>query len=95
MDGGFGEVAEDGLQNYACISVYKERLFSLERQRLRGDLFEVYQIMRGMDSQDLFPWVGISKIRVHSYKMRAAKLKRDVWVRFFLSILGAGCLESA
>ena len=52
---------------------YEERLeklglFSLERQRLRGDLIEVYKIMRGMDrvdSQKLFPRVEESITRGH------------------------------
>jgi len=55
---------------------YKERLdrlglFSLERRRLRGDLIEVYKIMRGVDkvdSQHLFPKVGESKTR--GFKVR-------------------------
>jgi len=55
---------------------YKERLdrlglFSLEHRRLRGDLIEVYKIMRGIDkvdSQHLFPKGGESKTRGHRFK---------------------------
>ena len=50
---------------------YRERLnrlglFSLERRRLRGDLIEVYKIMRDMERvnrQGLFPGVGESRTR--------------------------------
>ena len=69
---------------------YKERLnrlglFSLERRRLRGDLIEVYEIMRGidqLDSQYLFPKVGESKTRGHRFKVRGARFKGDVRGRF-------------
>ena len=62
---------------------YKERLdklglFSLERRRLRGDLIEVYKIMRGidqLDSQYLFPKVGESKARGHRFKVRGERYK--------------------
>eukprot|EP00061_Rhincodon_typus_P006872 g27952.t1 len=39
--------------------------------RLRGDLIEVYKIMRVMDKvniQSLFPRIGESKIRGHTFK---------------------------
>ena len=63
---------------------YKERLdglglFSLERRRLRGDLIEVYKIMRGidqLDSQYLFPNVGESKTRGHRFTVRGERYKR-------------------
>ena len=63
---------------------YKERLdrlglFSLERRRLRGDLIEVYKIMRGTDQlerQYLFPKVGESKTRGHRFKVRGERYKR-------------------
>ena len=51
---------------------YEERLeklglFSLERQRLRGDLIEVDKIMRGMDRVGkLFPRVEESITRGHN-----------------------------
>jgi len=54
-------------------------LFSLNRCRLRGDLIEVYKIMRGMDrvdSQKLFPRVEESVTRGHRFK-------GDVRGRFF------------
>ena len=62
---------------------YKERLdrlgfLSLERRRLRGDLVEVYKIMRGtdqLDSQYLFPKVGESKTRGPRFKVRGERYK--------------------
>eukprot|EP00061_Rhincodon_typus_P012377 g38072.t1 len=55
---------------------YKERLdrlglFSLEHRRLRGDLIEVYNIMRGVDRVDgdcLFPKMGNVKTRGYLFK---------------------------
>jgi len=63
---------------------YKERLnrlglFSLERRRFRGDLIEVYKMMRGIDkvdSQHPFPKVGKSKTRGHRFKVRGKRYKR-------------------
>jgi len=51
-------------------------LFSLERRRVRGDLIEVYKIMRGNDkvnSQGLFPRVGESKTRGCRFKVRGER----------------------
>ena len=62
---------------------HKERLerlgvFSLEHRRFRGDLIEVYKIMRGtdqLDSRYLFPKVGESKTREHRFKVRRERYK--------------------
>ena len=70
---------------------YEERLdrlglFSLERRRLRGDLIEVYKIMRGidqLDSQYLFPKVGESKTRGHRFKVRRERSKSVQRGNFF------------
>ena len=65
---------------------YEERLekldlFSLDRPRLRGDLIEVYKIMRGkdrVDSQKLFPRVEESITRRHRFQLRGASFNRHV-----------------
>ena len=69
-------------------------LFSLERQRLRGDLIEVYKIMTGMGSQKLFPRVEESITRGHRFKVRGARFKGGVQGKFFYTE-GGGCLELA
>ena len=86
------------LPGMECIS-YEERLeklglFSLERRRLRGDLIEIYKILRGMDrvdSQKLFSRVEESITRGHRFKVRGARFKGDVRGRFFTE--SSGCLE--
>jgi len=72
----------------------KRGLFSLERRRLRGDLIEVYKIMRGMDrvgSQKLFPRVEKSSTRGHRFKVCGEKFRGEVARQVFLE--GGECLE--
>ena len=60
---------------------YEERLrelglFSLERRRLRGDLIEVYKMMKGIDRvnvQRLFPRVDGAITRGHNYRVRGGR----------------------
>eukprot|EP00061_Rhincodon_typus_P012631 g38488.t1 len=50
---------------------YREGLNRLGHRRLRGDLIDVYKIMRSMDRvniQGLFPRVGESKTKGHRFK---------------------------
>ena len=54
---------------------------------MRGDLIEVYKIMKGMDivdSQMLFPKVEKSSTRGHRFKVRGEMFRGDVRVKFFL-----------
>ena len=51
----------------------------MKRRRLRGELIEVYKIVRGidqLDSQHLFPKAGESKTRGHRFKVRGERYKR-------------------
>lgn len=68
-----------GLEGKSCKEYRnKPRLVSLELQRLRGDPKGVYKIMRGrnrIDSQNLFPGVGMTNTRAHSFKIGGQCLK--------------------
>ena len=68
-------------------------LFLLERRRLRGDLIEVYKIMRGMDRVDcqkLFPRAEESITRGHRFKVRGARFKEMYKASFFTQrVVGA------
>jgi len=65
---------------------YKERLdrlglFSLEQRRLRGDMVEVYKIMRGMDwvnRKQLFPLVEGSITRGKRVRVRGRRFRRNL-----------------
>ena len=62
---------------------------------MRGDLIEVYKVMRGMDrvdSRKLFPRVEESISRGHRFKVRGARFKGGVQGKLFY-ILDSGCLE--
>ena len=70
---------------------YEERLktlglFSLERRRLRGDLIEVYKIMRGIDRVNggkLFPPLEMDRTRGHGLRVRGAMYKTNIRGQFF------------
>ena len=85
---------------HICISYEDEErleklgLFSLERWRLKGNLTEVYKIMKGMDrvdSQKLFPRVEESITRGHRFKVRGVMFKGDVQGKFVFTqrVVGA------
>jgi len=57
------------------------RLFSLERTRMRGDLIEVYKMVRGIDrvdSQILFPRVDVAITRGYNFKLSGERYRGDV-----------------
>ena len=62
---------------------YEEKLnkLGLERWRLRGDLIEVYKIMRGIDRVNnwkLFPRTEMTITREHKLKIRGERFSGDV-----------------
>ena len=76
-----------GMEGISCEErLNKLGLFSLERRRLRGDLIEVYKIMRGIDkvnSWKLFPRTEMTITRVHKFRVKGERFSRDMWGKFF------------
>ena len=73
-------------------------LFSLERRRMRGDLIEVYKMMRGNDcvgSQRLFPRAEMASMREHSFKVLGNGYRGDVRGKFFFNSESGECVEWA
>ena len=68
-------------------------LFYLERRRLRGDLIEVYKIMKGIDrvnSWKLFPRSEMTNTKGHKFKVRGAMFNTDMWGTYFTQrVVGA------
>ena len=81
----------------------------MEQRRLRGDLIEVYKIMRDIDrvgKEQLFPLVEGSVTRGHRFKVRGRRFREDVSKNCFTQgvmtvwnalpgrVVEAGCLTS-
>ena len=61
-------------------------LYSLEFRRLRGDLIEIYKIMKGLDRVEaarLFPLAMETRTRGHSLKIRGSQFKTELRRNFF------------
>ncbi|XP_059831389.1 uncharacterized protein LOC132397106 [Hypanus sabinus] len=68
-------------------------LYSLEKRRMRGDMIEVYKILRGIDrvdSQRLFPRAPLLSTRGHGFKLSGGRFKGDIRGRFYTQrVVGA------
>ena len=70
---------------------YEERLrvaglFSLERRRARGDLIEVFKMLRGLDKvkfEDFFEPRNDSRLRGHSVTLKKQKCRLDLKKYYF------------
>ena len=70
---------------------YEERLnslglYSLEFKRMRGDLIEVYNILKRDDKvnvDQMFPLMGKSRTRGHRYRLRDGRFKTEIRRKYF------------
>jgi len=55
--------------------------YSIEFRRMRGDLFESYRILKGLDRVDgerMFPLVGETTIRGHTLRVKGLSFKTEM-----------------
>ena len=53
---------------------------------MRGDLIEVYKILKGIDKvnvDQMFPLVGQSQTRGHRYRLRGGRFKTEMRRNYF------------
>ena len=70
---------------------YRERLkalriYTLERQRLRGDMVQIYKIFVGIDKvnvHDLFIVEQETRTRGHDFKLKKSNCKLNLRLNFF------------
>ena len=86
---------------YGCEDLnYKDRLSllelsSLEKRRVRGDLIEVFKLLKGiakMNYSIFFKLSVVSKVRRHTYKIVKNSFRLDVRKNFFSNRV-FGCME--
>ena len=61
-------------------------LYTLEFRRMRGDLIETYKIMKGIakiEAGRLFPLVGETRTRGHSFKIKGSRFRTELRRNFF------------
>ena len=67
-----------GMGGFSCEErLGKLGLFSLERRKMRGDLIELYKIMKGIDrvnSGKLFPRSEVTFTRGHRFKVSGGEV---------------------